>query len=245
VRSSPRIRPESEHKPEGMSIATRRACVAQGVPPGPHDAAIRVSCAGSGRVSPVPKAASTSRSGPADPSSPITGAKRSSSSATGAVSPISPQRSRFVRASGGNFSGSPNRNAFTVQPSPRRSRATTKPSPPLLPGPQITTARRGASSPGPASSGQVSRIASTTPWPARSIRSRPVVRSDAMASCSVSRISAAVRSCILTSSDSFAHVFCACRPNFHNSSANSVRPFPEKPYPIDGTVGKWSGSPQV
>ena len=82
-------------------------------------------------------------------------------------------------------------NTSTSHPRCFSSRATTNPSPPLLPGPHSTTARCGAV----ASSGRHSRR-SPRPHPARRVPSVPArsLRRMAIAACSIARICAAVRS---------------------------------------------------
>src|SRR6056297_2996122 len=134
------------------------------------------------------------------------------------MGPSARQRSAFARASGGNLSGSPNRTTSAVHPRSASRRAMTKPSPPLLPGPQRTSARRAPC----ARSGHCSSTASTTAAPARSIRASPVTAPFSMASRSTSRISAAFKSSVILPHDSKLITFCALRLFYDHTLKNAL-----------------------
>ena len=123
-----------------------------------------------GAFSPVPKRASTIT--PAQPRSAVACAGKGASSAiVSTFPPPATHRSRLLRASPATRTGSPTSQTLTGHPCSATSRATTKPSPPLLPRPATTTTPRAAASPrGP-------RISHAMPRPARSMSSSPGVPS--------------------------------------------------------------------
>ncbi|GIX14984.1 MAG: hypothetical protein KatS3mg118_2943 [Paracoccaceae bacterium] len=168
-------RPLSRSSPEGASTATQT-----GAPAAPMLALARASrSASSGRPSPMPNSASNTTAWPPAPASP-SGRMRP---------PASCQRRSAAAASGGRAPRGSSANSSTRAPSRTSSRAITKPSPPLFPGPHRTAADRPRHS-GP----NLARAASTTPRPACSISPAPVTRPPAIAACSMARIRAALMS---------------------------------------------------
>ena len=165
VTAPPSTIPVSPCIPLGTSTATQGA-------PASEIAEITASATpSSGRESPAPKSASTYRAAPS-----------STSTDSGNTSPS--HRSALRRASPSSASLSPSSASVTGQPSAFSKRAITKPSPPLLPGPQTIRTGRPA---------HRRRISATTAVPAASIRRSPDVPAE-MASRSASYICAVVRS---------------------------------------------------
>ncbi len=139
----------------------------------------------SGVFSPVPKSASTSRS------QPRISEKCSSQSGESLIStivwPRLPRISRFVRASPRTSATEPTRNVDTSTPRCSSVRATTNPSPPLLPRPQSTAI---LSSP---TSENIASIAATTWRPAFSISTTDGMPTSSTVRRSTSRICALFR----------------------------------------------------
>ena len=148
------------------------------------------------------------------------------------------RRSRFARASPFVCDRSPTASTSTSRPSSRRSRATTRPSPPLFPLPHTT--RTG---PRPATEA----VARASPAPARSIRSSPGIPRSSIAQASAERISAASYSGWSQSGRLIApRVRCMCM-----SDSSSVFRAAERDYLAGGrqlgriaTVGS-DGTPHV
>ena len=158
--------PVSPSRPEGTSTASTGLAAALTA------AIIRAAAPSTGRDRPAPKIASMIRSAPA-----------MTSGANGSISRA--QREAMAAASPRSVSLSPRRQSRTATPASAMSRAATKPSPPLLPGPQSTTIEPSA--------GSMRRASSATARPACSISVRPVTP-DVMVSASACPISAGVRS---------------------------------------------------
>ena len=123
---------------------------------------------------PVPRSASTTTSAR------VSRARRTPSTTS---MPSFRAMSWFRRASGGSLRASPASRHSTSQPAVCRCRATTNPSPPLLPAPQTTAARP------PAPSRMISSAAAR---PARSISTAPGMPKPSIAAASTARISSAV-----------------------------------------------------
>ena len=137
---------------------------------------------------PVPKIASTINSARANVSAAHT---QSGSPRTSPISsPRSDARIQFVLASPFNSSPLPKRYTQTLAPACLASRATTKPSPPLLPFPQTIASVLPRRSP------RTRRRAAKTPLPARSMRSSPGIPSRSMVQRSMFPICAPVTSFI-------------------------------------------------
>ena len=94
----------------------------------------------SGGLSPVPTIASMTR--PQPPTSDECSSHDWSSATSTASTPSRPRMSRFSRASPVTLATGPRTNTDTSTPRWARVRATTKPSPPLLPRPHSTAMRR-------------------------------------------------------------------------------------------------------
>ena len=170
--ASPATVPSDASTPDGTSRATTGQDAA-------FSAATAAPIAPRGApVAPVPNSASTATS--AVRSNRRTAA-RSEVRITGM--PIRLQTSWLVRASGDSRESGPTSTVRTSSPALRRWRATTKPSPPLLPGPQTIVARRAAG------------WRCSTSWaaarPARSISTAPGMPRPSIAAASSERISAA------------------------------------------------------
>ena len=137
----------------------------------------------SGRVRPVPKRASTTRSHSAAASA---APARSAGAATSiTASSALRQIASWVAASPASWRPPVTRKIRTSQPRTERWRATARPSPPLLPGPQKIAADSASPNDSP--------IASTTPMAAFSISTRLGIPSSSMAARSTSRMASAVR----------------------------------------------------
>ena len=136
-----------------------------------------------GLPSPVPNTASTITSYAAisDPCS----AHEALSGTARTRAPMRPRMSRLVRASPRTASGAASRKTVGSTPRPRSRRATTKPSPPLLPRPHSTATRRA-----PRSS-KADSIASTIRCPACSISTIDGIPISSIVRRSTSRICAA------------------------------------------------------
>ena len=166
--AAPTTAPVEPSTPDGTSSATI-------VPIGGRIASMAWATAPRGAPrKPVPRRASTT-----------TSARLSRARRTPSTTAI-PRRlamSWFRRASGGSFRTSPASRHSTSQPAACRWRATTNPSPPLLPAPQTTAAL-----PEPPRR----RISSAAARPARSMSTAPGMPSSPMARASTARISSAV-----------------------------------------------------
>ena len=162
---SPRTSPVSPWTPLGTSTATQTRSRAA------HASASASGSPSSGRASPAPNSASTTNGSPS-----------SSAGQSGSTGPS--QRAAIAAASPLRRSRRPNNPSRTGQPASASSRAATKPSPPLLPGPQSTATGRGA---------QRRTMACATARPAFSISVSPGVPARA-AAASAAYISATEKS---------------------------------------------------
>ena len=147
--ATPRTLPVSASTPEGTSTARTGASAA-------FIASMAAAAApATGRVSPVPKSASTTTDTPSRAGA----AKGSGSTPASRIAPSMAEASRPSRP------GSPTMRARTAKPASRARRATTNPSPPLFPAPHTTATRR--------TPGQWRTRARNDPVPARSMSSAP------------------------------------------------------------------------
>src|SRR5580765_3342399 len=170
---------ESADRPDGRSIATI------GMPDALTSATTDSMRPDSGALSPVPKIASTINV------QSLTSEKWSSqawlSATSTTVIPSRPRISRLVRASPRTSTTRPSRKTETSTPRWASVRATTKPSPPLLPRPHSTATCRSSRSP------YIASIAATACRPAFSIRTSDGMPMSSMARRSASRICAVLR----------------------------------------------------
>jgi hypothetical protein len=182
----PRTSPLAPSMPLGTSIATTGSCRS------PIASMTARAIPSTGRARPAPKMASTTSPAP--------------SSTTGASGSTAPgQRAAACAASPRSAATEPSSARRTGQPRSTSTRAATKPSPPLFPGPQSTATGCG---------GHRCETGSATLWPALSISSMPETP-PTIVSRSASPICAGVsRACLRQPSGEvvIAEMWGACNP---------------------------------
>ncbi len=182
--TAPGAWPVSAHTPEGRSSATT------GRPLSLIRAIASATRPAGAPLAPVPSRASTASAQEA-PSACLSPAIPPESVTSTGRSRAATRRASFDAASPPTSAARPIRNTRTRAPPPASRRATTNPSPPLLPLPHTTTMPRPRS--GRLRAARKDRISAAAPCPAFSMSVEPAMPSSAIARRSRARISAAVK----------------------------------------------------